>query len=139
MDNTISIEISRDWVPLQGVENGVNLQRASGASVYYTYSTLPPPARTGGFKLLPSTEPAKLNGGKIWVRSAGTSSISYTPIDVGAQSPAESIGDLTDLPTVNKTSLVASIVELEATTVKTSELGVTEGLDLLAVYIGAKS
>ncbi len=114
MTQTIYIDVRDYWIPLEGVENGVLLQKISGSPLYYTYSDTRPDNSLIGHIEPIQNEPSPLFGGNIWVRSKNFARIAYTPSPVTPPDLASQIGDLNNLPTNNKESIVDSIIELES-------------------------
>lgn len=110
---TINLEVREFWIELQDVQDGVLLQKVNGAVVYYLYSDIMPDRKKVGFVLNKTDNPIPLYGGRIWVKSERYTEIAYTPVHVDKPNLEGDIGDLDNLPTINKDSLVDSIIELE--------------------------
>lgn len=110
MNTTLTLNAATGWVRLQGVENGVLIQILNGSVVYYAYSATKPLVLTG-YELAPSPNPIPLFGGSIWVRAKGSAHITYSPAAIGNNTPYGLIGQLADLHTLNKTTLVEAINE----------------------------
>lgn len=51
-----------------------------------------------------------------------------------AVATAASVGDLTQLPTTNKTDLVSAIIELDNTKAEQEDVGNVHGFDLVEIY-----
>jgi hypothetical protein len=108
--------LRKAWVRLEGTAQGVRLQLLSGTPFYYRYAQTEPYWKEVGFQFKEDEDKfVDLEGSplSIWVKSTEYTVIEYTPrvvTDEGSLSLV--IGDLTDLETVDKTSLVGAINEL---------------------------
>lgn len=113
--DTMTLRIRRTWVKLTGVSQGFYLQRVSGANVYYLYSPTPPKKNEIGHRYVNFNDPTPLVGGDVYVRSDGVSIIGVTPYivtDRAGDDALDYIGDLGQLPTSNKQTLVGAIQEI---------------------------
>jgi hypothetical protein len=116
---TITLEVRDFWIELNNVSEGVLLQKVDGAVVYYLYSDTVPTKKRDGFVLNKTDTPVSLFGGKIWVKSEGYTKVSYLAAKVDRPGLSDDIGDLSNLPTTNKDSLVDAIIELEGRIIDT--------------------
>lgn len=107
------LEVRDFWIELENVGEGVLLQKNNGAEVYYLYSDDVPDRKRDGTVLNKTDIPVSLFGGRIWVKSEGYTRITYIAAKVDRPGLSDDIGNLDNLPTVNKESLVDSIIELE--------------------------
>lgn len=123
MSTTKSFEVRRNWVYLEGTENGCLLQTEAGEVVYYVYSDYAPEPEMGGFPEDAVGGPSRLRGGNIWIRSKNWSRVSYMPYNVDAEAIDVIVGDLPDLNTSDKSNVVNSINELVATKADKADVG----------------
>ena len=101
------------WVELPGTSQGVIIQRLSGAKLYYRYAdTRPHDDVYLGFLEGGGIEPISLIGGRIWVRSAGTTMLAWQAAVIASNTPGALIGDLADYNGGNHTNVVSILNEL---------------------------
>lgn len=111
---TRTLEIRRGWTALEYTPDGVFIQRLEGARLFYIYSDTLPSRDLSGLEFHANQDGyMALTGGQIWLRCENYAVVTYVPGVVSDRPVGEILGDLDDLETTDKSSLVAAINEVK--------------------------